>query len=97
MDVEWVLPGNLRMPRDRPRVDDGKLFEQLARHRTSTQGMPPLPVVRCEDGVLMIVDGVTRATRVLDVMPAGTRVPAVIVGDEEGDFSGQPTVATQSR
>ena len=97
MDVDWILPEKLRMPRDRPRVSGRKLFEQLARHRASMDGMPPLPVVRCEDGELMIVDGVTRATRVLDVMPAGTKVPVVVIGDEEGDLSGQPTVATQVR
>ena len=97
MNTIWVPPGDLRMPRDRPSVDEDKLLLQLARHRASMGGMPPLPVVRCEDGVLMIVDGATRATRVLDVMPAGTKVPVVIVGDEEGDLSAQPTVATQTR
>ena len=50
-----------------------KLDRQLADHGITTEGMPPLEVMRGSDGDLVIFDGVTRATRVAKYLP-GTEI-----------------------
>ena len=76
-----VDPGNLYLPPGRPQgADPGKLARQIARHGKSLDGMPPLQVVRGENGHLRINDGVTRATRAAKLRP-GVLVPAEVIQD----------------
>jgi hypothetical protein len=46
---------------------------------SSKVGMPPILVYEDPDGLLEIIDGVTRATRIAKVAPAET-VPIVVIG-----------------
>jgi hypothetical protein len=79
-DIRDVDPAELRLPSSRSRgADPAKLQRQIAKHGTSTAGMPPLLVYEGSDGVLEIYDGVTRATRVAKLLP-GTTVQVEVVG-----------------
>ena len=76
-----VDPGELHLPPSRPQgADPAKLARQIARHRASLDGMPPLQPVRGKDGHFRINDGVTRATRAAKLRP-GTWVPAEVIQD----------------
>lgn len=87
-----VDPRTLHLPTTRPEgADPAKLQRQIARHGTSTQGMPPIWVYRGSDGALMITNGVTRATRVAKFRP-GELVRVEIVGDLPMPFGHLPTV-----
>jgi hypothetical protein len=68
-DFRDVDPRDLRPPRSRPRADPVKLARQTARFGASTAGMPPIVVYEGSDGVLVIYNGVTRATRVAKLAP----------------------------
>ena len=46
-----------------------KLKHQIARFGGSANGMPPIWVWECSDGVLLISNGVTRATRIHYLAP----------------------------
>jgi hypothetical protein len=56
-----------------------KLQRQIAKHGTSTVGMPPVLAYEGSDGVLELYDGVTRATRVAKLLP-GTTVQVEVIG-----------------
>lgn len=87
-----VDPRTLHLPPSRASgADPAKLQRQIARHGTSTVGMPRLVVYRCSDGVLVIYDGVTRATRVAKLLP-GQTVPIEIIGDLPSPGRQYPTV-----
>jgi hypothetical protein len=87
-----VDPRALHLPTSRPSgADPLKLHRQIARHGTSTQGMPPLEVYRGTDGALMIFDGVTRATRVTKLLP-GQRVRVEVIDDIPTAVGHLPTV-----
>ena len=59
-----VDPRELHLPPSRAQgADPFKLARQIAKHGDSLDGMPPLQVVRGQNGHLRINDGVTRATR----------------------------------
>lgn len=73
-----VDPRILRLtPERRDEADLYKLARQRAQYGDSLDGMPPIEVDRCKDGELVIVDGVTRATRAAESHP-GMQVPVVI-------------------
>jgi hypothetical protein len=57
----------------------------------STKGMPPLEVDQDRNGLLMIWNGVTRATRIAKLAP-GTLVRVEVLGTSKKDFGRQPTV-----
>jgi hypothetical protein len=79
-DFRDVDPAELRLPSSRASgADPGKLHRQIAKHGTSTTGMPPLLAYEGLDGVLELFDGVTRATRVAKLLP-GTTVRVEVVG-----------------
>jgi len=79
-DIRDVDPGELRLPHSRSSgADPYKLQTQIAKHGTSTAGMPPVWVYEGSDGVLEIVDGVTRATRIAKLLP-GTKIKAEVIG-----------------
>ncbi len=76
-----VDPGELFLPPTRAQgADPFKLARQIAKHGDSLDEMPPLQVVRGQDGHLRINDGVTRATRAAQLRP-GVLVPAEIIQD----------------
>src|SRR5258708_39003704 len=74
-----VDPGELYLPPSRAQgADPYKLAGQIAKHGDSLNGMPPLQVVRGQNGHLRINDGVTRATRAAQVR-LGALVPAEVI------------------
>lgn len=74
-----VDPRDLRPPRSRPQADPIKLARQIARFGASAAGMPPLVVYEGSDGVLVVYNGVTRATRIAKLAP-GMLVPVEVIG-----------------
>lgn len=79
-DFRDVDPAELRLPAARSTgADPYKLQRQIAQHGTSVVGMPPLLVYEGSDGVLELVDGVTRATRVAKLLP-GTTIRVEVLG-----------------
>jgi hypothetical protein len=79
-DIREVDPAELRLPSSRASgADPYKLQRQIARHGMSVDGMPPLLAYEGSDGILELVDGVTRATRVAKLLP-GTKVRVEVLG-----------------
>jgi hypothetical protein len=79
-DYRDVDPAELRLPTARSSgADPLKLQRQIAKYGKSTKGMPPLIAYKGSDGVLELVDGVTRATRVAKLLP-GTQVRVEVLG-----------------
>jgi hypothetical protein len=79
-DFRDVDPAELRLPSARSAgADPYKLQRQIAKHGASVVGMPPLLVYEGSDGILELVDGVTRATRVAKLLP-GTTVRVEVLG-----------------
>src|SRR5689334_4996516 len=87
-----VDPRTLRLPPSRLNgADPVKLQLQMAQFLGSTKGMPPLEVYQDRNGLLMIWNGVTRATRIAKLAP-GTLVRVEVLGTSQKDFSRQPAV-----
>ena len=87
-----VDPRTLLLPSSRiAGANPVKLQRQIALYGTSDQGMPPIEVYRTRDGRLMIMSGVTRATRIAKLCP-GRLVRVEITGDWKGKTSHLPTV-----
>ena len=64
MDIRWVDPRDLRVPSSRGQgADPVKLARQIARFGAGMDSMPAIITYEGLDGVLVIYDGVTRATR----------------------------------
>src|SRR5436305_13738178 len=79
-DVRDVDPAELRLPSSRSSgADPVKLQHQIAKHGTSTAGMPFLLAYEGSDGALELYDGVTRATRVAKLLP-GTTIKVEVIG-----------------
>jgi len=79
-DFRDVDPADLRLPRSRlSGADPYKLQRQIARFGKSADGMYPVWVYEGSDGVLAIVDGATRATRIAKLAP-GTQIRVEVVG-----------------
>ncbi|HEX3314483.1 MAG TPA: hypothetical protein VHR72_06290 [Gemmataceae bacterium] len=78
--IREIDPLELRLPSTRREgADPWKLHRQIARFGASKSGMPPIQVYEDPDGVLEIIDGVTRATRIAKLAP-GETVPVVVIG-----------------
>jgi hypothetical protein len=73
-------------------ANPGKFTRQLSKFGTLTVGMPLLFVHTDPDGRLMIMDGVTRATRVAKFLP-GVLVRVEVTGTEPQSVAHHPTVA----
>ena len=87
-----VDPRTLHLPPTRlAGADPFKLARQIGRYGASTQGMPPVQVVRGTDGGLIIIDGVTRATRVAQLLP-GTLIQVEVTGPSPLPAGQLPTV-----
>ena len=94
MDViEWVSPGDLRMPPSRQSPDAVKLNRHLRLHGDRFDGMPPLEVFRCKDDLLLISSGVTRAIRAFHYGPPDQTVPVIVTARyPKRDISRQPAI-----
>jgi hypothetical protein len=90
-DFRDVDPRDLRPSTSRRGgADPIKLHRQIARFGTSTDGMPPLIVYEAADGVLVIYNGVTRATRIAKLAP-GTLVRVEVIGRLRRSYGSEKT------
>ena len=88
-----VDPRTLRLPTSRRQgANPAKFARQLSRFGKSTTGMPPPEVVRGAGGELMVMDGVTRATRVARFLPGQTVRVEVTHDYPNWDFSALLTI-----
>jgi hypothetical protein len=91
-DIREVDPRDLRLPPSRLEgADLMKLHRQIAQYGSSIVGMPPLWVYEAADGVLMVYNGVTRATRIAKLAP-GTLVPVEVIGKLRRAYAMSPTI-----
>lgn len=75
-----VDPRELRVPPSRNRgADPIKLARQIALFGASNEGMPPPWVYEGSDGVLVVYNGMTRATRMAKLAP-GTLIRVEVIG-----------------
>ena len=90
--IRLVDPRELRVSPSRPQgADPEKLQRQIAKFGASTVGMPALWVCEASDGVLVVYNGTTRATRIAKLAP-GTLVPVVIIGKLRRAFAKTPKI-----
>ncbi len=91
-DIRDVDPRELRPATSRrDGADPIKLHRQIARFGASTDGMPPLIVYEASDGVLVIYNGVTRATRIAKLAP-GTTVKVEVIGQLRKAYGSEKTI-----
>ena len=91
-DLRDVDPRTLRVPPSRRQgADPFKLQRQIALFGRSAVGMPPPWVYEGSDGVLMLYNGVTRATRIAKLSP-GTSIRVEVVGRLPRAFASGPTI-----
>jgi len=91
-DFRDVDPRELRLPTSRPQgADPWKLQRQIARFGASSVGMPPPWVYESSDGVLVLYNGVTRATRIAKLAP-GTVVRVEVVGKLRRAYAAEPKI-----
>jgi hypothetical protein len=89
-DLRYVDPRELRLP-SRRGADPFKLQRQIARFGGSSVGMPSPWVYEASDGVLVLYNGITRATRVAKLAP-GTTIQVEVVGTLRRAYGGEPKV-----
>lgn len=75
----------------RSSADPLKLARQIAKYGSSTAGMPPLWVAEGADGVLVIYNGVTRATRAAKLAP-GTLVRVEVIARLRRAMASEPKI-----
>jgi hypothetical protein len=91
-DFRDVDPRELRPATSRrDGADLIKLHRQIARFGVSTDGMPPLIVYEASDGVLVIYNGVTRATRIAKLAP-GTKIQVEVIGKLRRAYASEKTI-----
>src|SRR5262245_54135576 len=86
-----VDPRELRVPPSRSGVDPYKLHRQIALFGASSVGMPPLVVYEGTDGVLVVYNGVTRATRIAKLAP-GALVRVEVIGRLNRPYGPEPKI-----
>jgi hypothetical protein len=86
-----VDPRELRLPPSRRGADPIKLQRQILRFGASSAGMPPLIVYEGSDGLLVVYNGVTRATRIAKLSP-GTLIPVEVIGRLRRAFGQDPKI-----
>ena len=86
-----VDPRELRVPSSRQGADPGKYARQLSRFGASAAGMPPIVVYEGSDGVLVIYNGGTRATRIAKLAP-GTLVRVEVIGRLRRAYGADPKI-----
>lgn len=91
-DFRDVDPRELRVPPSRRQgADPAKLARQIALFGRATDGMPPPWVYEGTDGVLVLYNGVTRATRIAKLAP-GTLIRVEVIGKLPKAFAGEPKI-----
>jgi hypothetical protein len=91
-DFRDVDPAELRVPPSRLQgADPAKLQRQIAQFGRSPAGMPPPWVYEASDGVLVVYNGVTRATRIAKLSP-GTLIQVEVVGKLRRAAAGDPKI-----
>ena len=91
-DFRYVDPRDLRVPPSRrDGADPLKLHRQIAQYGASIAGMAPLWVYEAADGVLVVYNGMTRATRIAKLAP-GTLVPVEVIGKLRRAYAAQPRI-----
>lgn len=79
-DLRDVDPAELRLPPSRASgADPYKLQRQIAQFGASSDKMPPVWVYEGSDGVLEIINGATRATRIAKLAP-GRKIRVEVIG-----------------
>jgi len=92
LDLRDVDPRELRVPPSRRQgVDPGKLARQIALFGRSVVGMPPAWVYEGSNGVLVLYNGVTRATRIAKLAP-GTLIRVEVIGKLPRPCSSDPKI-----
>jgi hypothetical protein len=90
--IREVDPSVLRLPSSRAAgADPWKLHQQIRQFGSSKAGMPPILVYEDPDGLLEIIDGVTRATRMTKLAP-GQTVPTIVIGQYRRSRADSPCV-----
>jgi hypothetical protein len=87
----YVDPRDLRISSRTSGADPAKLHRQIARFGASAAGMPPIWAYEAADGVLVITNGVTRATRIAKLAP-GDLVPVEVIGTVRRDCAKLPRI-----
>ena len=91
-DFRMVDPRELRVPPSRRQgADPFKLARQISLFGRSSSKMPPPWVYEGTDGVLMLYNGVTRATRIAKLSP-GTLLQVEVIGKLPKPFVSQPSI-----
>ena len=91
-DFRDADPRDLRVPPSRPHgADPAKLQRPPALFGRSAVGMPAPWVYEGSDGVLMLYNGVTRATRIAKLAP-GTLIRVEVIGRLPKAFATDPTI-----
>lgn len=91
-DFRDVDPRELRVPSSRRQgADPAKLQRQIALFGRSADGMPPPWVYEGTDEVLMLYNGVTRATRIAKLSP-GTLIRVEVIGKLPKAFAAEPSI-----
>lgn len=91
-DFRDVDPRELRVTSSRRGGPDPyKLQRQIATFGASTVGMPAPWVYEASDGVLVVYNGVTRATRIAKLAP-GTLIRVQVVGRLRQAYGADPTI-----
>jgi hypothetical protein len=92
LDFRDVDPRHLRiLPSNRGGADPYKLQRQIASFGGSSIGMPRLWVYEAADGVLVIYNGLTRATRIAELSPGAT-VPVEVIGKLRRAYAGELSI-----
>src|SRR5687768_7389988 len=87
-----IDPRELRLPPSRRQGSDpAKLQRQIALFGRSMSGMPTPWVYEAADGVLVVYNGVTRATRIAKLLP-GTSIRVEVIGTLPRDCAKLPTI-----
>jgi hypothetical protein len=90
-----VDPRELHLPSSRGTgADLLKLQRQIARFGSSTAGMPLILVREGSDGSFLILDGITRATRIAELLP-GAMVRVEVVSRASQPFGRLPKIGDQ--
>jgi hypothetical protein len=91
-DFRDVDPRELRVPPSRRQgADPGKLARQISLFGRSAIGMPSPWVYEGTDGVLVIYNGVTRATRIARLSP-GTLIRVEVIGKLPKAYGAEPRI-----
>jgi len=91
-DLREIDPRELRVPPSRRQgADPAKLARQISLFGRSDTGMPPPWVYVGTDGVLMLYNGVTRATRIAKLSP-GRLIRVEVIGKIPKAMNTEPKI-----